>query len=444
MDALRNLLWFLAGFAAIAMMGIGSAHAQSCPPGQNPVITVQSIQPGIGGFQPTCSAGSQHPSREAALNACMPPDGTVSADGGIKIIGRALSAGGNPAYYYGANPGGSYVGESGGSFAEGCSQAQCTAHPVGQSFYAGSVVDGLSPTICDQNCTADLVGGNNILTVGTGWQGIYRSTGQYCGASQSLVIDVVLDQPKCQTVPGKQVCIGGGIPGNCIDVDGSRSCYSDAGGVCTTPECTATAPSVMAQNGSVVTAQGSTASPTPHTTADGQAASPTNPSTPKPADATYGIARPNGSGSTTTNTYNYYAPATVSGSCRGACADGETPGQGGGDGDGEGEGDEPVSDTPFPAAHVPYEKRYPDGVSGVWQSKMGELQQTALIGGVAAMFPTLPGGGSCPSWTMPLNFGPAANFGAVTLAAPCWLWDVVGYFFLITACLVARALIFGG
>lgn len=102
------------------------------------------------------------------------------------------------------------------------------------------------------------------------------------------------------------------------------------------------------------------------------------------------------------------------------------------------------NDSAMPAVPALYERKYPNGLTGVWQSKQAQLRDSQFITGISSMFPAIGSGGTCPVWQLGLNFGPHANFGVQELKAPCWLWDVVGLIFLITATFTARRILFGG
>lgn len=102
------------------------------------------------------------------------------------------------------------------------------------------------------------------------------------------------------------------------------------------------------------------------------------------------------------------------------------------------------NDSSLPEQPELYVQKYPGGIKGVWDAKRTQLTNSAFIQGVRSMFPTIAGGGSCPVWQMPLNFGQYANFGTRDISVPCFLWHIVGLIFLITATFAARRILFGG
>lgn len=110
------------------------------------------------------------------------------------------------------------------------------------------------------------------------------------------------------------------------------------------------------------------------------------------------------------------------------------------DGDGDGDGDE--GDGTMPEVGDMYEQRYPNGIAGVWAEKWPQLKNTAFVQGVQSMFPTFAGGGSCPSWTVDLNFASGMNLGSHNVQVACWIWTVCGLILLTTACFAAWRIIF--
>lgn len=116
-----------------------------------------------------------------------------------------------------------------------------------------------------------------------------------------------------------------------------------------------------------------------------------------------------------------------SGSCEGEdCADGDTPGE-------------------FPEYGTLYEKKYPDGVTGVLNDKWAAMKATPIGSLASQLAPTtLPSSGTCPSFSFGSNIGPGMPFGGGSFAPPCYVWDFIRVVFLISSLLLARRLIFGG
>lgn len=103
----------------------------------------------------------------------------------------------------------------------------------------------------------------------------------------------------------------------------------------------------------------------------------------------------------------------------------------------------PPQDPSMPNLPKLYERKYPDGVFGVWQGASDGLQQTPVMTFLRQLVPTNLGDGGCPVWTMPVMYG-INNIQNADLSVPCWLWSVLRSIMLITALLAARRIIFGG
>lgn len=103
------------------------------------------------------------------------------------------------------------------------------------------------------------------------------------------------------------------------------------------------------------------------------------------------------------------------------------------------------TDPSMPPIPELYVRKYPQGLVGIWQDKTAALTQTSLVTVLGQMMPTGITGGTCPTWTLNLSFGPDwADMGTHEVAPPCWLWDVAKAIMIISALMLARQLIFGG
>lgn len=102
-----------------------------------------------------------------------------------------------------------------------------------------------------------------------------------------------------------------------------------------------------------------------------------------------------------------------------------------------------LNDTANPERPKLYERKYRDGLSGVWTTQKAAFDATPIGQLKAQLMPTIPDGGSCPSWMLSLNFQ-VWNFGDHDVAPPCWVWDFGEVVIVLSALLLARALIFGG
>ena len=110
----------------------------------------------------------------------------------------------------------------------------------------------------------------------------------------------------------------------------------------------------------------------------------------------------------------------------------------------EEEPDDPPTDTPLGDIPKLYERKYPDGIVGIWNQKSQQIKQTPIFTFASAVMPTGLGGGSCPSWTLDLNLSQHMDMGSHQLEPPCWVWDVARGIVLVGALILARALVFGG
>ena len=105
----------------------------------------------------------------------------------------------------------------------------------------------------------------------------------------------------------------------------------------------------------------------------------------------------------------------------------------------------PPTDTPLPAIPELYERKYPDGLVGIWETKSQEMKDSPLFTLADQLMPTGISGGSCPSWSLDLSFGGAfGDYGSQDVSPPCWIWDVAKLIIIASALILARALVFGG
>lgn len=102
-----------------------------------------------------------------------------------------------------------------------------------------------------------------------------------------------------------------------------------------------------------------------------------------------------------------------------------------------------ATDTPLPDVPALYTKKYPDGLEGVWQQKKDQLKNSPLLQLTNSLMPSIGTGGTCPSFMIPLDVG-IRDFGVHDVAPPCYVWDWAKVIVIVSALLLARALIFGG
>ena len=102
-----------------------------------------------------------------------------------------------------------------------------------------------------------------------------------------------------------------------------------------------------------------------------------------------------------------------------------------------------VTDKPLPDQPKLYEPKYPDGITGLWNSKLQEIKATPLFNLAPSLLPNVSTG-SCPSWKVDLSIEGWTNAGLQDVSPPCWVWDVAKLVIIASALLLARRLIFGG
>lgn len=106
--------------------------------------------------------------------------------------------------------------------------------------------------------------------------------------------------------------------------------------------------------------------------------------------------------------------------------------------------DEAPTDTPLPPVPDLYVRKYPNGMEGIYDEYKDQLKNTSLVQLAKQLMPNIGDGGTCPSWPINLNFATWAPYGVHDVAPPCWIWDVAKAILILSALLLARALIFGG
>ncbi len=108
------------------------------------------------------------------------------------------------------------------------------------------------------------------------------------------------------------------------------------------------------------------------------------------------------------------------------------------------EEEDPPVDMPLGEVPKLYERKYPEGLVGIWNQKSQQIKESAVFTLAAELMPTGLTTGNCPSWPINLDFAWWASYGERDVAPPCWIWDVAKTIIIISALLLARSLIFGG
>lgn len=104
-----------------------------------------------------------------------------------------------------------------------------------------------------------------------------------------------------------------------------------------------------------------------------------------------------------------------------------------------------ATDTPLAGIPELYKQKYPDGISGVWNSFKTKFNQTPFVNLIHQLTPNIPSGGSCPAWTIDLSWTPGGSMGVYRLGEDyCFIWPILKIIIIITALFTARRLVFGG
>lgn len=103
----------------------------------------------------------------------------------------------------------------------------------------------------------------------------------------------------------------------------------------------------------------------------------------------------------------------------------------------------PPQDPAMPGVPTLYERKYPDGLAGVWSSRSAQLQQGPLWAFLGALVPSGIGDGGCPSFSLPSASVLGIDVGG-PIEVPCGVWTFVRLVMIISALLLARRLVFGG
>lgn len=108
----------------------------------------------------------------------------------------------------------------------------------------------------------------------------------------------------------------------------------------------------------------------------------------------------------------------------------------------EEEPDYQFTDSEFPEIEPFYDQQYPDGLEGVWNDRIAELENSPFLDFLQSFIPTFSG--SCPSFGLDFNIGSWLSAGHIEFASLCYVFDFIKIILLVTAVFTARALIFGG
>ncbi len=104
----------------------------------------------------------------------------------------------------------------------------------------------------------------------------------------------------------------------------------------------------------------------------------------------------------------------------------------------------PPTDTPLPPVPDLYTRKYPNGMEGIWNQYKDQLKNSQFMQLAKSLMPSVGDGGTCPAWSLNLSLASWADYGTHDVAPPCWVWDVAAAILVVSALLLARALVFGG
>lgn len=100
------------------------------------------------------------------------------------------------------------------------------------------------------------------------------------------------------------------------------------------------------------------------------------------------------------------------------------------------------NDTDFPEVPSFYERKYPDGLEGVWQQASADVDHSDFIQFLRGFVPSFSG--SCPAFGLGFNIASWANYGTVQFSSICYVLDFVKIILLVTALFTFRKVTFGG
>lgn len=99
-------------------------------------------------------------------------------------------------------------------------------------------------------------------------------------------------------------------------------------------------------------------------------------------------------------------------------------------------------DAEFPEVPSFYERKYPDGLEGVWQQARADVDQSPFMQFLQGFIPSFSG--SCPTFGLGFNIASWANYGTVQFSSICYVLDFVKIILLVTALFTFRKVTFGG
>jgi hypothetical protein len=102
-----------------------------------------------------------------------------------------------------------------------------------------------------------------------------------------------------------------------------------------------------------------------------------------------------------------------------------------------------ASDTALSGKPTLYERKYPDGFIGVWNTKKAEILASPLLQLTSNLQPAIGSPSGYPVWLVPVVIG-HWNFGSYDVSPAGYVWDFLKVCTILGALFLSRALIFGG
>ncbi len=90
-----------------------------------------------------------------------------------------------------------------------------------------------------------------------------------------------------------------------------------------------------------------------------------------------------------------------------------------------------------------YERKYPEGVSGVWAQRSSEIKGSGLGSLAARLMPSFDTG-TPPTWNVDFDFPGVGNFGSFEVGPDSSIWAIARIIVICSALIFAVRLIFGG
>lgn len=108
----------------------------------------------------------------------------------------------------------------------------------------------------------------------------------------------------------------------------------------------------------------------------------------------------------------------------------------------EDEQDYQFTDSDLPEIEPFYEQQYPGGLSGVWETRKAEIDNSPFLDFLQSFVPSFSG--TCPTFGLDFNMGQWLSAGHIDFMSLCFVFDFIKIILLVSAVFLARSLVFGG